>query len=266
MNLTEDGHYFAIQAPPRSGKTTIAKHLEAMINEEGHHYALYCDLEGLLGVSDESEAMHRIVDRLFEALSASKLETLRNLASVISKEKVIEDNFGYDMDLVTETLRLACKSLNKDLVVLFDETDSLSDVPFFMFLHQLKFGHEEKYQIPFPLCAVLIGERFQRDHKIGDGTSFEYLRMTRPLRFIREILTLSDFTKAEVNDLYARHIDATGQIFHDEAVERAFYWSAGQPWLINALASEAVENILNNDVDSPVTAEIMDIAARNIIM
>jgi hypothetical protein len=51
----------------------------------------------------------------------------------------------------------------------------------------------------------------------------------------------------------------------DAAIERAWYWSEGQPWLVNALAYESVVNILKNDYSRPVTSDIVDQAAENLI-
>jgi hypothetical protein len=51
----------------------------------------------------------------------------------------------------------------------------------------------------------------------------------------------------------------------DAAIERAWYWSEGQPWLVNALAYESVVNILKNDYSRPVTSDIMDQSSENLI-
>ncbi|MDR1536042.1 MAG: ATP-binding protein, partial [Planctomycetota bacterium] len=54
---------------------------------------------------------------------------------------------------------------------------------------------------------------------------------------------------------------ATGQVFEPEAVERAWYWTEGQPWLANALARQVVEDDLKRDYSIPVTAGHIDGAA-----
>jgi hypothetical protein len=78
-------------------------------------------------------------------------------------------------------------------------------------------------------------------------------------------LTLADFTEAEVKTLYAQHTEATGQVFEDEASKRAWFWSQGQPWLVNALAREAIEKILEGDYSQPITAALIDQAADRLI-
>ena len=66
-------------------------------------------------------------------------------------------------------------------------------------------------------------------------------------------LTLENFTATDVADLYAQHTDDTGQPFTREAIGTAFSLTQGQPWLINALAKEAVEEIID---DESVTIEL----------
>ncbi|MDR2198725.1 MAG: ATP-binding protein, partial [Deltaproteobacteria bacterium] len=76
---------------------------------------------------------------------------------------------------------------------------------------------------------------------------------------------MANITKDEVKTLYAQHTEATGQIFLDQAVERAYYWSDGQPWLVNALARQVVEEILVNDYNRTITAEHIDQAADDLM-
>jgi hypothetical protein len=78
-------------------------------------------------------------------------------------------------------------------------------------------------------------------------------------------LTLADFTYPEVKALYFQHTKATGQVFLDAAIKRAFYWSEGRPLLVNALASEAIEEILSGDYRPKITAKIIDRAADNLV-
>jgi hypothetical protein len=79
-------------------------------------------------------------------------------------------------------------------------------------------------------------------------------------------LTLANFTKDEIKALYGQHTEATGQVFEEKAILRAWYWSEGQPWLSNALAREAVVEILKNNYSQPVTGELIDQAAETLII
>ncbi|HET6387130.1 MAG TPA: ATP-binding protein, partial [Armatimonadota bacterium] len=47
-------------------------------------------------------------------------------------------------------------------------------------------------------------------------------------------LRLGDFTRHDVDRLYAQHTQETGQIFGPEAMAQAWDMTQGQPWLVNA--------------------------------
>jgi hypothetical protein len=93
----------------------------------------------------------------------------------------------------------------------------------------------------------------------------ETLGSASPFNIVTDALTLVNFTPAEIAALYGQHTTETGQLFEEAAMERAAYWSGGQPWLVNALARECVEKILKNDTSRPVTAACMDQAAETLL-
>jgi hypothetical protein len=65
--------------------------------------------------------------------------------------------------------------------------------------------------------------------------------------------------------LYQQHTAATGQVFDDSAVDRAWYWSEGQPWLVNALAKFIIEKELRRDYSKTISAGLIDQAANNLL-
>lgn len=69
---------------------------------------------------------------------------------------------------------------------------------------------------------------------------------------------------AEVAELYGQHTADTGQEFTEEALTRAFEYSQGQPWLVNALAREITQKL---DVPPPeeVTAAHVEQARERLI-
>jgi hypothetical protein len=105
-----------------------------------------------------------------------------------------------------------------------------------------------------------------RDFKSQIRPDRDTLGSASPFNIVTDALTLSNFTLEQVASLYKQHTDATGQIFEESAVERAFYWSGGQPWLVNALARQALEKDLAEDHSKTVTAEHVDAAAEAIML
>ena len=85
-----------------------------------------------------------------------------------------------------------------------------------------------------------------------------------PFNIKVESLTLSDFTLEEIAELYGQHTAETGQRFEPAALTRAHALTGGQPWLVNALARQAVE-VLRPDPREPVRVEDIDLAARTLI-
>jgi hypothetical protein len=104
-----------------------------------------------------------------------------------------------------------------------------------------------------------------QDYKARVRPDSETLGSASPFNIIAESLTLPNFTPEEVNALYSQHTEATGQIFESEALQKAWYWSEGQPWLVNALARQAVERVLANDYSQVITAQHINQAADNVM-
>jgi hypothetical protein len=90
-----------------------------------------------------------------------------------------------------------------------------------------------------------------RDYKVASGGS-ERLNTSSPFNIKVRSLTLNTFTADEVARLYQQHTDETGQVFTPAALHHAFYLTQGQPWLVNALAKVAVEE-LAPDPAIPIT-------------
>ena len=80
-----------------------------------------------------------------------------------------------------------------------------------------------------------------------------------------ESLVLSNFSLAQVRDLYEQHTHETGQQFTDDAIEYAYYLTQGQPWLVNALAYQACFRDVT-DHSQPITKEVIERAKETLIM
>jgi hypothetical protein len=102
-----------------------------------------------------------------------------------------------------------------------------------------------------------------RDYKVKSGGS-ERLNTSSPFNIKAESLTLSNFSFTDVQSLYKQHTTETGQVFTPEAIQRAYYLTDGQPWLVNALARQATQ-VLVKDVNQPITAEVINQAKEILI-
>ncbi|MDR2287484.1 MAG: AAA-like domain-containing protein, partial [Prevotellaceae bacterium] len=159
-----------------------------------------------------------------------------------------------------------CMLLDKPLVILFDEVDCLSEGTLIAFLRQLRDGYNSRPEQAFPHSIALVGMRNIRDYKAQIRPDSQSLGSASPFNIITKALTLKNFTKEEIVQLYNQHTDETGQIFEDDATELVWEQTQGQPWLVNAIAREVIVEILQSDDTKLVTVELVNQAIQNIIL
>jgi hypothetical protein len=149
---------------------------------------------------------------------------------------------------------------------LFDEADCLSEDTLILFLRQLRNGYNNRIFRPFVHSIALVGMRNIRDYKAKIRSERDSVGSASPFNIITKTYTLRNFTKEEIILLYHQHTGDTGQIFEEEAIELIWEQTQGQPWLVNAIAREAIVEILQSDYTKPVTAELVTRAIQNIIL
>ncbi|NLE41260.1 MAG: ATP-binding protein, partial [Lentisphaerae bacterium] len=260
VDLIQRKQYFVIHAARQSGKTTLLLDLRKTLEAEGKHRALYCSLESLQGVTDPSVGIPGILDAIRAAVMAHP--EIGSLANTVTAG----DGEGFTLALRAALTRL-CAALDKPLVLLLDEVDCLTEGTLITFLRQLRDGFVNRAGgSPFPSSVALVGMRNIRDYKAQVRPGGATLGSASPFNIASKSLTLANFTETEVGALYAQHTADTGQVFPPEAVARAFHWSQGQPWLVNALAHEVVDEILAMDYAKPVDAAMFDAAAERLIL
>jgi len=258
MNLIERKSYFVIHAARQSGKTTLLKELTCKINAEGKYHALYCSLEKIQGIAEAKEAMPQIIDVLKMAFYGSNIPK----GDMFAKEP---SNMGFASLLQFELSKVS-KILDKPLVIFFDEADCLSNGTLITFLRQLRDGYINRSGVPFIHSIALVGMRNLRDYKARIRPDSETLGSASPFNIITEAMTISNFTCEDVAELYNQHTTAIGQVFEKDAVGFIFEQTQGQPWLVNAIAREAVEKICKSDYSAVITQDIARQAIQNIIL
>lgn len=142
---------------------------------------------------------------------------------------------------IGQALKLWAQSCSRPIVLFIDEIDALQDEALVSVLRQLRDGYPRRPK-GFPQSLALVGLRDVRDYKMAAGGS-KRLGTASPFNVKVESLTLRNFTQAEVVRLYEQHTTDTGQAFTPAALHRVFELTQGQPWLVNALARQMVEEI-----------------------
>ncbi|MDR1040304.1 MAG: hypothetical protein LBR80_09105 [Deltaproteobacteria bacterium] len=265
-DMIEGRFYFVIHSPRQSGKTTLLKSLASKINSEDRYYAIFCDLSPLGDTLDVGIAMDQAVTRINIGLQSAGVKELKRLAYAFNSEPYMVDAVGKVQSILSDL----SEALDRELIVFFDEADCLQEAPLLMFLSQIKAGFNDRsgsQGSKFPRSMALIGMRDIKDYltmvwKPSDPKGPE----GSPFNVKKESLTLPDFTRDEIMALYRQRTEETGQIFEEEAIDSAWRWSEGQPWLVNALAYEATVRQLENDRSATVTGDCIDRAARAMLL
>ena len=254
--------YFAIHAARQSGKTTLLQGLVDDINASGERIALYFTVESVQAYPDPHDGIFKIVERMRSDLLAHPLfgELVRDPASPIPKLLPQTQDLGVKL-----FLSMLAQKAGKPLVVFFDEVDGLTEGTAVTFLRELRDGYITRNNIPFPSSVAIVGMMDIRDMKAKVRPHAETLGSKSPFNVIAKDFKLRNFTREEVETLYAQHTAATGQVFTPDALDAAMEWSGGQPWLVNALASECVEAIHDFRYDEPITAADIEEAKETII-
>lgn len=257
-DLIEAREYFVIHAARQTGKTTMIKDLVRQLNAEGNDYALYCALEEMETISEAEKGIPAIVRTIALNLRYHPL-----LARFPFAQDCDMEDFN---NLLRGSLSDLCAALDRPLVIMFDEVDCLSDATLIAFLRQLRSGYVNRADAPFVHSLALVGVRNLRDYKARVRDERETLRTQSPFNIVKRSLSLRNFTTQEVRDLLLQHTEQTGQAFPDDVLEQVFHWSQGQPWLVNAIAAEIVEELLESDPGKEVLPGYVGQAIENIIL
>lgn len=258
-SFVDERLYFVIHAARQTGKTTamiaFARHLR-----EAGKAAVYVTLENT-GVFED-----------VERAEAGWLEELREAARVQlpPHQRPSGDSppapTGSRLRSMLSQWAAALGQVS--LVLLLDEADVVRGDALVSLLRQLRGGFATRGVGIFPSSVALVGMRDLRDYltlaKGGAPTN-----PGSPFNVKKASLTLRNFTQAEVERLYAQHTADTGQEFTPGAVERAFYWTGGQPFLVNALAYQCVGYARQLDdprIEGTVTASHIDEAKEKLIL
>jgi hypothetical protein len=251
--LIEQESYFVLHAPRQVGKTTALRALAEQLTASGRYAALHLSCEeGEAAGDDFAEAQRAI------------LSQLRRNAELFLPTELHPSPFpdAPDSTLLGAALSAWARVCPRPLVLFFDEIDALRGQSLLSVLRQLRAGFPNRPRF-FPASVVLCGLRDVRDYKVTSGER-DHLGTSSPFNIKVESLTLRNFTRDEVAELYQQHTTDTGQVFLPEAIDRAFHWTQGQPWLVNALARQMVEQLVP-DRSQPLTAAHVD-AAKEILL
>ncbi len=254
--LVDRGMFFVLHAPRQTGKTTVLNTLARALNREGKAAALVTSVEHLRRTTDVQDGNLSLVQHIE-----------RNSEAWLPEEERAPEAAAYSEAPLTalhDFLRAWAAACPKPIVLLIDEIDCLPEDLLVSVLGQLRMGYTAR-PLPFPHSLALVGLRDVRDYRVKLRPERDSMGTASPFNVKSDSLTLTNFTRDEVAELYGQHTADTGQVFEPAAIDRAFEQTQGQPWLVNALARQITER----DVPDPavtVTAAHVDAARDALIL
>ena len=261
-SLIRKEQYFVVHAPRQCGKTTAFRALMDEINAKGDMAAMYCSVEAVQTWTDPDKAMIQLAAQI--RLNLDLYPSIYGLGVKAEILKATKESLS--SEIIIDTLKWLSERVNKPFVVFFDEVDCLERDVLIAFLRQLRNGRIScTAPNSFPVSMALIGLRNIRDYKMFIRPEGQSTGEASPFNVITKAMTISLFTEDEMRALYRQHTDETGQVFEEGALAKAWDYSRGQPWLVNALARWCVEKIHKEDFSKPVTAADMDVAKEALI-
>ena len=256
--LIAQQRYFVLHAPRQTGKTTCLLALRDYLNAQEKFAALYVNIEAAQAArNDVGAAAQAMVAKI---ASQAKL-TLGMHEIEAQRERILARGA---LDAVGAAISLLSELNEKPIVLFLDEVDALVGDTLISLLRQIRSGYNDR-PTAFPQSIVLCGVRDVRDYRMtmSDG---EVITGGSAFNIKAESLRLGNFSREELLALYAQHTAATGQQFTPEAIEVAWVATQGQPWLVNALAEQAVWKTPENRDRAVVINEAKMRAAREALI
>lgn len=256
--LAEEGRYFIVHAPRQTGKTTTMDSLAAQLTAEGRHAALRFSCERAEAWQDD-----------IEAAELGVLDSIRIAARFFLPPEFRPPDPWPDAapgSRLFEGLQDWAVACPLPLVLVFDEIDALQGQSLISVLRQLRDGFSYRAQA-FPKSVILCGMRDLEDYRVASGGMPGRIGTASPFNIAEDSLRVGDFTAAEVAALYKQRTAETGQEFTPEAIDRAFDYSQGQPWLANAIAYEVTSEFrMGIEPPTTITSDHVDTAKERLIL
>ena len=258
MRLVDERKYFTLHAGRQTGKSTAAQWLVDWYNAGDTYRALWIDIQTAREQTDSARAFRAVLSKIELALQMYWPDAPR-----LALAELLADP---DTAILRHFQHLSRVS-DRPLVLLIDDADSLVGPTMVSFLTQLRDGYVARRLLPFPHSVALIGQRQVRDYVFSqeDRRAVAWLGSASPFNITAEAATLRSFTKEDVFELLLQHTTQTAQRWEPEAMELIYELSQGHPWLVNAMADQAVNRDVK-DRSVAVTAEHVEAAKETIIL
>ncbi len=261
LTLINQKKYFVLHAPRQTGKTTYLFALMEHINRESRYRCLYINVEKAQAARENVKAG---IGTILQTLASSASKYLGDSFLRQNFKRILEENDEYSA--LHEALNQWAAESEKPIVLFIDEVDSLIGDTLISLLRQLRSGYPERPGL-FPQSIVLCGVRDVRDYRIHSQNEKTIITGGSAFNVKAKSLHLGNFSPEEIEALYLQHTNETGQRFEQGIFPYVWELTAGQPWLVNALAYETCFEMEEGcRRETEITREMFSRAKENLIL
>ena len=231
--MVDLGRYFSIFAPRQSGKTTFFEGVCRQLGNSPTYIPILLSFQDYKSLQTQrfynliQKSLHRQLISRLTLVECPQLDVIKSFIETCT----MSDHISF-RELFEELNRIVEQ---KKIVIFIDEFDGIPRPELENFLTTLRELYQEyKGREDKALYSVgLVGIRDITKLIVGGVSPFN----------IADQVKLPPFTLKNVHNLYAQYTDETNQPFTEEAVNRVYEETAGQPWLVNRLGTILTVNI-----------------------
>ena len=242
--MVDRGRYFSIFAPRQSGKTTFLEGFCLELEKDSTYVPIILSFQRYKSLDKQTfyqQIQKELNTQLTNRLSSVDCPSLEAAVSYLGSHQLTNHiSLGELFEELNQLLEL------KKIVIFIDEFDGIPENELENFLTTLRELYQKfkKRQDKALYSVGLVGIRNITKLIVGGVSPFN----------IADQVKLPPFSLKNVRDLYAQYSEETNQPFTDEAVKMVYTETAGQPWLVNRLATILTIDVKPATTD-PLTAE-----------
>ncbi|MCP4138475.1 MAG: hypothetical protein GY754_46385 [bacterium] len=241
------GRYFSIFAPRQSGKTTFFEEFSSELEKDSTYISILLSFQyskNLAPPSFYESIQEKLYPQLIKRLEIVNCENIEAVKSFLDGHELVD--FISFNKFFKELNRIIA---SKKIIIFIDEFDGIPIIELENFLNILRELYQEYKKEPKKALysVALVGIRNIPKLVVGGVSPFN----------IADQVKLPPFSLNNIKDLTDQYRSETNQPFSDEAVEKIFSETSGQPWLINSLCCILTINI-KPETTEPITADDVD--------